>query len=200
MLRHKVWSVDSVVYTHNHADHVFGIDDLRRFNAVTGRTIDIHAEPRMIQWLGETFRYIFDSKHNINQSFVPQLATMPIELGRPFDVAGRPWTPFRLLHGRLPIVGFRVGGLAYCTDCSAIPPETWRHLEGLDTLVIDALRYTHHPTHFTVDQALEVVEQVQPRMTYFTHIAHEIGHADLESRLPDHVRLAYDGLEIDVND
>ena len=117
----------------------------------------------------------------------------------PFDLFGQLWTPLRLLHGRLEVLGFRIGNLAYCTDCSRIVPETYPLLEDLDVLVIDALRYRHHPTHMTVDQALTVVDEVQPKRTYFTHIAHEIRHAELEPKLPEHVYLAYDGLALEVN-
>lgn len=198
MIRHQVSRIDGVVYTHNHADHIFGIDDLRRFNAVMGEPIDIFAEPRVIEGLRQSFGYIFNPARNINSSFVPSLIPHPITADQRFELAGRSWLPVRLLHGKLPIVGFRVGSFAYCTDCSAIPPETWPLLEGLDVLVIDALRYRHHPTHMTVDQALAVVDQLRPGRAYLTHIAHEIRHADLEAHLPDHVILGYDGLNIEV--
>jgi phosphoribosyl 1,2-cyclic phosphate phosphodiesterase len=147
--------------------------------------------------MGQTFRYIFDAGSNVNASFVPTLVPAPIEPGRELDLFGRPWLPLRLMHGRLPIVGFRIGDVAYCTDVSSVPPETWPLLEGLDVLVIDALRYRHHPTHLTVDQALAIVDQLQPGRAYFTHIAHDIKHADLEPKLPEHVYLAYDGITIE---
>ncbi|MBI1368044.1 MAG: MBL fold metallo-hydrolase [Planctomycetes bacterium] len=200
MLRHKVHRLDAVLYTHNHADHVFGIDDLRRFNAVMDAPLDIFAEQYVIDWLRETFRYMFDPKHNPNRSFVPQLILHPVIPGEAVSIAHENITPLRILHGRLPILGYRLGAMAYCTDCSAIAPETWRHLDDLDVLVIDGLRYTHHPTHMTVDQALAVIEQVKPKRAYLTHIAHEISHADLEPRLPEHVRLAYDDLKVELDD
>lgn len=197
MLRHRVMRIDGVVYTHNHADHVFGIDDLRRFNAVMGTAIDIHAERPVIEALRTTFPYIFEPGKNVQQSFIPMLIPHAIEVERPFEIAGQTLLPIRLLHGKLPIVGYRIGPMAYCTDCSRIPPETYRHLEDLDVLVIDALRYRHHPTHMTVDQALAVIEEVKPRRAYLTHIAHDIRHADLEAHLPEHVHLAYDGLTLE---
>jgi phosphoribosyl 1,2-cyclic phosphate phosphodiesterase len=200
MLRHQVMRIDGVIYTHNHADHTFGIDDLRRFNAVQESAIDVYAEPAMIEWLRETFGYIFDPRKNINSSFVPTLIPFPIEPGRPFELAGRSFTPIRLLHGRLPILGFRCGSIAYCTDTSRIPPESYELLKGLDVLVIDALRYTHHPTHLTIDQALAVIDELKPRRAYFTHIAHEVRHAELEAKLPEHVFVGYDGLTIEVPD
>ena len=197
MLRHRVMRIDGVVYTHNHADHIFGIDDLRRFNAVQGAAIDIYAEPPVIESLRTTFTYIFEPHKNPQKSFIPTLIPHPIEPGRPFTVAGLDITPLRIHHGKLPIVGYRAGRIAYCTDCSRIPPETYPLLEDLDVLVIDALRYRHHPTHMTVDQALSVIDEVKPRRAYLTHIAHEIRHADLEARLPDHVQIAHDGLTIE---
>ncbi len=200
MLRHQVGRIDGVVYTHSHADHIFGMDDLRRFNAVMGQPIDIYGEPRVLHTLRKTFSYIFDPPKGGNPSFVASLIPHAIEAGRPFPIAGRAWQPIRLLHGHLPIVGFRIGGLAYCTDVSRVPPESWAELEGTDVLVVDALRYRHHPTHFTVDQALEVVEWVRPRVACLTHMAHDIGHAELERELPDYVRVGYDGMRVQVAD
>lgn len=200
MIRHRVMRIDGVVYTHNHADHVFGIDDLRRFNAVQKEPIDLYTEPRMADWLRDTFKYIFDTKTNINKSFVPTLVINPIDPGKPFELAEMTWTPLRLMHGRLPILGYRIGKCAYCTDVSSIPPETYPLLQGLDVLVIDALRYRHHPTHLTVDQALEVIDELKPRRAYLTHIAHEIKHAELEPKLPEHVFLGYDGIAIEIKD
>src|SRR5690606_34823009 len=110
----------------------------------------------------------FDPHKNIQKSFVAELIPWPLEPGTPFQIAGRDWTPIRLLHGRLPILGFRVGAIAYCTDVSAIPPESYPLLEGLDVLVIDALRYRAHPTHLTVDQSLNIVEHLKPNRAYFT--------------------------------
>jgi phosphoribosyl 1,2-cyclic phosphate phosphodiesterase len=199
MLRHKVNRIDGVVYTHNHADHVFGLDDLRRFNAVMQEPIDIHAEANVIAWLRHTFAYVFEPHKNINKSFVAQLIPHVWEAGEPQTLCGLEWLPLRLLHGRLPILGYRIGGAAYCTDCSAIPPETYPLLEGLDVLVIDALRYRHHPTHLTIDQALEIIEQVEPRRAYLTHLGHEVSHADLQAKLPPNVFVGYDGLEIEVD-
>ena len=200
LIRHRVHRVDAVVYTHNHADHVFGLDDLRRINAVMQAAIDIHAEPNVIDWIRTGFQYVFEPHANPNQSWVPQLDTHTIAPDQPLEIAGRTWQPLRLMHGRIPILGFRVGNFAYCTDCSEIPPETMERLTGLDVLVIDALRHRPHPTHLTVEQSLEIVDQLKPRRAYFTHIAHDIIHAELEPKLPDHVHLAYDGLVIEVTE
>lgn len=198
MIRHRVMRIDGVVYTHNHADHVFGLDDLRRFNAVMGEAIDIYGEADVLDWIRQTFDYVFQPHVNVNDSFVPTLEPRTIRAGEGVEIAGRPWLPVRLMHGRVPIVGYRVGDFAYCTDCSEIPPESMGLLAGLDVLALDALRPRPHPTHLTIDQALAVVEKLKPRRTYFTHIAHDVLHAELEAQLPKHVYLAYDGLTIDV--
>ncbi len=194
----RLMRIDGVLYTHAHADHILGMDDLRRFNAAMDAPVDVYAEPRVIEQLSAMFRYIFEPHKNVQKSFVADLIAHRIHPGQTFSLFGADWTPLRLMHGRLPIVGFRVDAfgksLAYCTDVSAIPSETYPLLDRLDVLVIDALRYRHHPTHMTVDQALEVIDRVRPRGAYLTHIAHDIAHAELEPRLPDGVSLAYDGL------
>lgn len=200
MVRHDVRRLDGVLITHAHADHILGLDDLRRFNAAMESPIDLYAESAVLGRLREMFRYIFDPQHNVNSSFVATLIGHALEPAQPLELFGARWTPLRLMHGRLPVLGFRVDlegrSLAYLTDLSAVPPETWPLLEGLDVLVIDALRYRHHPLHLSVEQALEVISQVRPRRSYFTHIAHDVLHADLQARLPENVYLGYDGLTV----
>lgn len=203
MTGNNIRHVDAVLYTHAHADHIFGLDDLRRFNIVMNGPVNIHAEQSVLDVFRQMFRYIFEPHTNANKSFVPELIAHPIEPAVPLTLFGAKWTPLRLMHGRLPVLGFRVDhgpkSLAYCTDVSVIPDETWPLLEGLDVLVIDALRYRPHPTHLTIDQALEVVERVQPGRTYFTHIAHDICHAQVEPRLPEGVHLGFDGLRVKIS-
>lgn len=202
VVRHRIKRMDGVFYTHAHADHIFGLDDLRQFNTAMGGAIDLYAEPSVIAYLKSTFWYIFDPARNVNQSFVASLRVTPIEPGVASEYFGARWTPLRLFHGNLPVLGYRMdcngSSIAYCTDVSTIPPETYPLLEGLDLLVIDALRYRHHPTHMTVDQALGVIEKVKPKRALLTHISHEVSHADLESRLPEHVSIAFDGLCVSV--
>ncbi len=202
-VRHGIDRVDGVLITHAHADHVFGLDDLRRFNLVMGGPLDLYGDEATHQTLVAMFHYIFRPQDNVNKSFVPQFVQKTVGPGKPFDLFGATWTPLLLLHGRQQILGFRVdiGGssLAYCTDVSRFPPETYPLLEGLDVFVVDALRYRHHPTHLTVDQALGVIDQVKPGRAYLTHIAHDIKHADLEFKLPEGVYLPHDGLVVECD-
>jgi phosphoribosyl 1,2-cyclic phosphate phosphodiesterase len=200
--------LDGVLITHAHADHIYGLDDLRRFNAVMDGPIDVWCEPRVREALVRAYQHIFEPHKNVNDSWIAQLIPRPLDAGTPLalpEADARParWTPLRLLHGRLPILGFRVDAvgrsLAYCTDVSAIPPETWPLLEGLDVLVIDGLRERHHPTHLTFDQALDVIDRVRPDRAFLTHIAHDFRHADIDARLPDGVEPAHDGLVIELD-
>ncbi|MGH7335999.1 MAG: MBL fold metallo-hydrolase [Myxococcota bacterium] len=188
--------VDAVLYTHAHADHILGLDELRRFNAIQKATIPCYADARTWEALKRTFFYVFDGVARPGGG-VPELE--PREIAGPFDVGGVRVVPVPLLHGRLPILGFRFGAFAYLTDCSAIPGESWALLEGLDALVIDALRDRPHPTHFTVEGALGAVARIAPRRAFFTHMAHDLPHAATCARLPAGVELAYDGLILDVD-
>jgi phosphoribosyl 1,2-cyclic phosphate phosphodiesterase len=145
--------------------------------------------------LRKTFYYVFDGEPRQGGG-IPQLE--PHDVDGPFAVNGVRIVPVPLLHGDMPILGFRFGAFAYLTDCSAIPEGSWPLLDGVDTLVIDALRYRPHTTHFSVDEALAAVRQIGPRRTYFTHMNHELGYAETSARLPADVALAYDGLVLDI--
>lgn len=205
VIRHSIWRCDAVFFTHNHVDHIFGLDETRRFNHVMGDVpIDVYAEDYVLDSLRRVYKHVFDQHKNVNKSFVATLITHELRAQQPVVLHGMKFTPIRLLHGRLPIFGFRIepekGGagaplpLAYCTDTSAIPTETWADLEGLSTFVIDGLRHRHHPTHFTLEQASDAAYQVGAEQTYLTHIAHEVLHARDDALLPEGVSLAYDGL------
>ena len=213
-LRHKFTRCDAIIYTHGHVDHAFGLDEVRRFNAVMQAPIDLYADPPTMVHLQRVYQHIFRRDENINDSFVATLLPHLLDADRALDLFGVRLTPLKLLHGRQPVLGFRMDALdrhgravevgrqppplplAYCTDVSAIPPQTWGQLTGLRTLVLDMLRYRSHPTHFTVDEAIFAAERIGAESTYFTHMTHDIMHADLDARLPEGMRLGYDGLAI----
>jgi phosphoribosyl 1,2-cyclic phosphate phosphodiesterase len=195
-LRHRITRLDAVLYTHSHADHILGLDELRRFNAVQGGPIVCYGNDVAWDIIRRTFYYVFDNQPRLGGG-IPQIDAR--EIHGAFSVAGVRIVPVPLLHGRMPILGFRFGSFAYLTDCNRIPDEAWPLLQGVDTLVLDALRDKPHPTHFTVAEALAVVERMAPRAAYLTHMAHELGHAATSARLPAGVELAYDGLVLDVD-
>jgi phosphoribosyl 1,2-cyclic phosphate phosphodiesterase len=185
--------VDAVLVTHSHADHILGMDDLRRYNNVRGGPIDVYADAETLAAVRRVFGYAeapYDNPDRPSLNFH--------ELAGPAAVAGVPVTPVPLMHGRRRILGFRIGDFAYCSDCSAIPPASQELLTQLDLLVLGCLRYTPHPAHFNVEAALAAIEQLRPRRALLTHIAHEIGHADLAAKLPPHIQPAYDGQRVSV--
>jgi phosphoribosyl 1,2-cyclic phosphate phosphodiesterase len=194
-LTYGVTRVDAILFTHGHADHVMGLDEVRRFNAIQNGAIPCYASPSTWETLKRTFYYVFDGKPRQGGG-VPQL--VPTDAVEPFSVGGVRVVPVPVWHGRMPVLGYRFGSFAYLTDCSAIPDESWPLLEGLDTLVVDALRYRPHSTHFSVDEALSVAERVGASRSFFTHMCHDISHAELSARLPPGVELAYDGLVLEV--
>jgi phosphoribosyl 1,2-cyclic phosphate phosphodiesterase len=194
-LRAKIDRLDAVLFTHAHADHVMGLDDLRPFNFRKKAPIPIFAAPEAMTDIRRCFQYIFDGVKK--ESNVPQLDPRLID-GSPFDLFGLEFLPVPIMHGRQMIHGFRFGNAAYLTDHSEIPESSMELLQGLDVLFLDALRYKPHPTHSTVDRSIRTVEQLSPRRAYFTHICHDLAHERAESMLPSHIRLAYDGLEIQV--
>lgn len=181
--------VDAVLYTHHHVDHIAGLDDLRRFNWVQKQVIPCYGQVETLDRLRTMFAYAFDPDNDY-PSATPKLSLHTI--AGPFEIAGRTVTPIPLLHGALPILGFRIGGFAYCTDVSEIPAVSLPLLEGLDVLLLDALRKRPHPTHFNLEQAVEQARRIAARRTYFTHIAHELAHEETDRSLPEGMSLAYD--------
>jgi len=194
-LRARISHLDAVVFTHSHADHIMGLDDVRPFNFRQRGQIPIFAAADTMSSIHRCFQYIFDGVKR--ESNVPQLDARIID-GAPFDVFGLEFVPIPVLHGRQTIYGFRFGEAAYLTDHSEIPESSLDLLAGLDVLFLDALRYKPHPTHSTVDRSTKTVERLNPRRAFFTHICHDLGHERAESMLPPNIRLAYDGLEIHV--
>lgn len=186
-------TLDAVLYTHAHADHIVGIDDLRVFSADRDRPLDIYASAETLGRLQRMFSYAFDDDPHY-PSAKPRLC--PNVIDGPFELCGRTIIPIRLLHGRVEVLGYRVGRIAYCTDCNRIPDASLALLEGLDVLILDGLRHRPHPTHFNLEQAVAMARRIGARQTYLTHIAHTLPHAQINAELPDGIELAYDGLVV----
>jgi phosphoribosyl 1,2-cyclic phosphate phosphodiesterase len=195
VLTHGLTHVDAILFTHSHADHVMGLDDVRRFSVMKKGPIPAFADERTAADLRRTFSYVLNPPAEPGIS-VPQLSISTIA-GR-FNLGTVGIEPIPIFHGTRPILGFRFGSLAYLTDCSRLADEAWPLLEGLDVLILDALRHRPHPTHFTVEQALAVVERLRPSQTYFTHICHDLPHEATNAALPPGVALAYDGLALTI--
>lgn len=195
-LRAGLSRVDAVLYTHAHADHTAGLDDMRRFNELQSTRIPIYANAEAAAMIAERFAYAFTTQFTFFGG-KPDLDLHVVEA--PFAPFGTAITPLPVFHGKLPIVGYRIGDLAYVTDAKDIPEETFGLLEGTDTLVLNALRDRPHPTHLSVAQALAVIERVGPRRTYLIHLSHELGHEELSRRLPAGVAVAYDTLTLRVD-
>jgi phosphoribosyl 1,2-cyclic phosphate phosphodiesterase len=194
-LRAGIEHLDAIVFTHAHADHLMGLDDVRPFNYRQKEPIPVYGSAETMAAIRRVFEYIF--AEGKKESSVPRLELRALD-GAPFDVLGLEFVPVPVRHGRATIYGYRFGAAAYLTDHSSIPEESAEKLRGLDVLFLDALRHRPHPTHTTVARALEHVRELAPRRAFFTHICHDLGHAETEARLPENVRLAYDGLEIAV--
>lgn len=195
MLAAKISRLDAIVYTHAHADHILGLDDVRPFNYRQGR-IPIFSTQNTFDTIRRVFAYAFDEKRG-EKSHVPQLDVQIID-AVPFDVLGLRFEPIPLLHGNETIYGYRFGNAAYLTDHSEIPAESRTLLQGLDVLFLDALRHKPHPTHTTLEDAVKLARELKARRTYFTHMSHDLGQRSTEESLPQEIRLAYDGLEIEV--
>jgi phosphoribosyl 1,2-cyclic phosphate phosphodiesterase len=196
LVANHIMSIDGILYTHGHADHMHGIDDVRRFNEQLHAPLPVYATPELLEEIRARFPYIF--AHQYIGGGLPSLDLRPFDVDRPFTLFGQRIVPIPVLHGILPVIAYRFGRFAYVTDVSTIPEDSFRRLEGVDILIIDALRRDPHPTHFNFDQAFAVVQQLGARYTYFTHLTHTTLHAEVEARLPRWVRLAYDGLRLEI--
>ena len=190
-VRFGIDTIEAVVYTHAHADHIMGLDDLRRFNAMRKGPLDIWADAPTHEALGKCFYYAFESPPAEMKIFRPVLNKRLID--GPFQLAGRTWMPVPLMHGEQEILGFRIGHMAYCTDVSGIPEPSFDLLRDLDVLVLDALQPKPHYTHFSLSQAVEAAARIGAKLTLFTHIAHTLPHAATNAMLPGNMRLGYDG-------
>ncbi len=197
LLREGIGLVHAVLYTHEHADHVFGLDDLRLMQFYLDGPVPLYCEPVVEKRIRQSFNYAFAEE--ASPSLVPQLTFHEVGL-EPFELLGASVVPIRLYHGDMcSVLGFRFGNVAYCTDVNRIPPESEALLHDLDVLVLDALRHTPSKTHFTLGEAVEVASRLQPKQTYFTHVAHELDHARTNAELPPGMELGYDGLQIPLS-
>lgn len=196
LLREGIGLIHAVLFTHAHADHLFGLDDVRLFPYYLGHRLPVYCEPEVERRIRHTFDYAFaPESEQFPAGGVPQLEMRSIGL-EPFDVLGQRVVPIRLRHGRMDVLGFRFGNVAYCTDVNHIPEESYERLSGLDVLILDALRPQPHPTHFSLSEALEVAERIGAQRTLLTHLSHQLEHGLTSERLPPHVELAYDGLVV----
>ncbi len=193
-LTHRISRVDAILFTHGHADHILGIDDVRRFNMIQRRSMACYGDEATLEDIRRMFGYAFDPA-TVKGGGLPQLELFRI-MG-PFSLGHQEIEPIPLMHGKRPILGFRCGGFAYLTDCNAIPDASWPLLRNLDVLVLDALRDRPHPTHFVLSEALEASRRIGAGRTYFTHMCHDLKHAPTCDRLPVGTTLAYDGLVVE---
>lgn len=197
MLRTNCRKLDAIIFTHEHADHTTGIDDVRPYFFRQGK-IPIYLHERVLNSLHNRFAYIFDPKQKYPGA--PDFEVNLITKENDFQILGLNITPIEAVHYKLPVLGFRLGKFAYLTDVKTISDKEMLKLNGLDTLVINALRYESHPSHLNIEEALEIIDQVKPKQTFFTHISHNMGfHEEVCSSLPKAVSLAFDGLVLEVD-
>lgn len=193
-MRARIDRLDAVLYTHGHADHIMGLDDIRPYNLKQKAAVPIYAASDTLGILKRQFAYIFEEAQ--------PGSTLPLidlrEIDGPFDLFGVKIIPIPAMHGVQPVLGFRLGNAAYLTDFSSVSESSKALLRGLDDFILDALRYVPHPTHSNVEQSLALVEELKPKRAWFTHICHDLGHAQTNAKLPPNVRLAFDGLQFEA--
>lgn len=192
-IREKIRQIDAVLYTHTHADHILGIDDLRPLSFRRDGGIPLYARPEAADFLRTMFRYIFDADYKFGG--IARVELKPIE--GPLELFGASFDPVKVIHGETEIYGYRFGSAAYLTDFSDIPDQSFAQLHDLDILFLDALRHKPHPTHSTVENSLRIVDRVKPQRAFFTHICHDLPHEATNATLPEHVRLSYDGMRLE---
>lgn len=197
LLNNPVPHIDAVLFTHHHADHLFGIDDIRIFNRIQKSSIPCFGSKLTIDTLRKSFDYIFNG-YTPKGGGLPSLELYELDSGISFDLFAKEIIPVPIMHGNLEIYGYRWDKIAYITDCSFISDTSLSMLEKLDILVINGLRYKPHPTHHSIPDAINIVTKLQPKKAYLTHISHEIDHIKVNSELPENIYLAYDGLVLNI--
>jgi phosphoribosyl 1,2-cyclic phosphate phosphodiesterase len=196
LLREGIGRIHAVLYTHEHADHLFGLDDLRIFAHYLDRDLPVYCDQHVEERIRRIFDYAFDPiTREYPAGGVPRLEVRRVAT-EPVEVLGSPVVPIPLRHGRYPVLGFRFGNLAYCTDTNGIPSSSMSLLEGLDVLVLDCLRHTPHPTHFSLGEAIAMAQQIGARRTLFTHLCHDLEHEATNAVLPPGIEVAYDGMRV----
>jgi phosphoribosyl 1,2-cyclic phosphate phosphodiesterase len=194
-LRRDIRRVDAILFTHGHADHILGIDDVRRFNSLMKQPMACYGDTQTLDDIRKTFHYVFDPA-TPKGGGLPALALTDVD--GPFRAGALDVQPVPLWHGTRPILGYRFGRFAYLTDCNRLADEAWPLLTGLDVVVIDALREQPHPTHFSLNEAIETARRIAARQTFFTHMCHHLQHEPTNARLPAGMALAYDGLVLEM--
>jgi phosphoribosyl 1,2-cyclic phosphate phosphodiesterase len=192
-IREDITRIDAVLYTHSHADHILGIDDLRPLSYHRDGKIPLYARAEAAEYIRNMFRYIFDADYKFGG--LARLELRPI--AGSFDLFGAKVEPISVIHGETEIFGFRLGSAAYLTDFSEIPEASFAQLEGLDILFLDGLRHKPHPTHSTVENSIRIADKVKAKRVFFTHICHDLPHEATNASLPPHVRLSYDGMKLE---
>jgi phosphoribosyl 1,2-cyclic phosphate phosphodiesterase len=195
LLRQGAHVVHAVLYTHYHADHMFGLDDVRPLCKFLPGPLPLYCTDEVAEKIRVAYSYAFGPAANrLSVAYIPKLEIRTITTD-PFVVLGEAVTPIPLIHDRFKVLGFRIANVAYCTDVSSIPQTSWRLLEGLDILVLDALRFKPHPAHFSINEAVDVIKRLKPAKAYLTHMSHDVEHEAVNRELPPGIELAYDGLQ-----
>ena len=195
MLRERVDRIDAVIYTHDHRDHVAGLDDIRAFNFILNKKIDLYATTAVQQGIKDQFGYIFK---NTSYPGIPEINLHTIE-NKPFSIEGVQFIPILVKHMRLPVFGFRIGNFTYITDANSISDEEKKKIYGSEVLVLNALRHETHPSHFTLNEAIAQINELKPKKAFLIHMSHQMGlHEEVEENLPENIRLAYDGLHLNL--
>jgi phosphoribosyl 1,2-cyclic phosphate phosphodiesterase len=196
MLANNVTDINAVLFTHYHIDHIMGFDDIRQINQLHKKPVDIYANRETLDRIKQTFSYVFDA-NTYKGGGIPRVNVKEITIDK-FNISGVDIVPVEYHHGPAMVFGFRILDFAYITDCSKIPEKEYEKLKNLKVLVLDALRYRPHPTHFSIDEAVEAAKRINARQTYFTHMTHDVVHDEANQKLPQGIELAYDGLAFEI--